>query len=227
MKPADGAPLLAVDLEALQAAESRRLAGELHDGPVQQLTSAVLQAEVALKLLRRDPREAARSLETSRDEVRRVITQLRSLIFDLRLANVSELGLVEALRSYVEEFGRTTGLRQELRVEGQAERLPRPAEEALFLSVREALNNIHKHAQADAVRVALRFQPEHLSVRVEDNGKGFDVERALAAAARDQRFGLLSIRERAERLRGSATITSTADGGTVVEVVVPRTGEVA
>ena len=87
-----------------------------------------METEVAIKVLERDPRLAVISVQKARDEVRRVIAQLRSLIFDLRLANVSELGLVDALRSYAEEFARAKGLVLDFRIDGRAARLP-PATE--------------------------------------------------------------------------------------------------
>jgi signal transduction histidine kinase len=212
-----------MDLEALQAAEARRMAGELHDGPVQQLTGAAMEAEVALKLLDRDPAEAAASMRRSRDEVRRVISQLRSLIFDLRSANVSELGLVDALRDYADEFARRAGLALDFRLSTETERLSAAVEQALFLIAREALINIEQHAQADAVRVALDFSDDAVILRVEDNGRGFVANEAQASGeGNDRHFGLVGIRERAERLNGSATIVSQPQVGTIVEVAIPR-----
>ena len=165
-----------IDLQTLQAAESRRLAGELHDGPVQQLTSAVIESELTLRVLEQDSRGAALSIQNVRDEVRRVISQLRSLIFDLRLANVGDLGLSEALRDYAEDFARTNGLQLDFVVEGEPVQLPESIQQGLFLIAREALLNVNKHARASAVRTAVEFAEDFIAVSVEDNGVGFPVD---------------------------------------------------
>jgi two-component system sensor histidine kinase DegS len=212
-----------VDLEVLQAAEARALAGALHDGPVQQLTAAAMETEVALKLIERDRDEAMAAIQRSGDEVRRVIGQLRTLIFDLRSANVNELGLVDALRDYGDEFARRNGLALDLRLPPQSRRLPDGVEQALFLIAREALINVEKHAGATAVRLAVEFGAAGVSLRVEDNGVGLPPGTGLAGVGRDgqRHYGLLGIRERAERLNGVATIVGEANVGVIVEVVIP------
>jgi signal transduction histidine kinase len=224
-----GAPATveSVDLEVVQAAEARAMAGALHDGPVQQLTAAAMETEVALKLLERDPQEAATAIQRSGDEVRRVISQLRTLIFDLRSANVSELGLVDALRDYSDEFARRNGLALDLRLSPELPRLPAGVEQALFLIAREALINIEKHAGATAVRVAMESRSDGVSLRVEDNGMGLPGGTTLSGPGRDgqRHYGLLGIRERAERLGGVATITGEVNVGVSVEVVIPTSAE--
>ena len=211
------------DLESLRAAESRRLAGELHDGRMQQLTAAAMEAEVALKLMQHEPQRAALSVQRSRDEVRRVIGQLRSLTFDLRLANVSELGLVGALKAYAQEFARRAGVALELHLPAGQERLPEPAAQALFLIAREALSNVQKHARAATVRLGLECSADQITLRIQDDGVGFATGAALAAAARDRHFGLLGMQERVERLRGSVSIVSRPGAGALVEATIPRT----
>ena len=211
-----------INIESVQAAEWRRIAGELHDGPVQQLTGAAMEMEVAIKLQDRDARSAGRSMHKSRDEVRRVIAQLRTLIFDLRLANVSELGFVDALKEYAQEFARTNGLALDLRVDGSDLRLPSAVEQSLFLVAREGLINVEKHARATAIRVVLDVQEDVITLRVEDNGVGFPVEQTIAGAGQERHYGLLGLRERADRLHGNATIVSQPNVGTIVEVSIPR-----
>ncbi|HJN93191.1 MAG TPA: ATP-binding protein [Dehalococcoidia bacterium] len=102
-------------------------------------------------------------------------------------------------------------------------------EQALFLIAREALINIEKHAAATAVRVALDFRPGSVALRVEDNGVGLPPETPLAGTGRDgqRHFGLLGIRERAERLNGAATIVGEANVGAIVEVVIPTAAAVS
>ena len=210
-----------VDMDGIRAAESLHLAGELHDGPIQLLTGAVMEAEFALRMIDDDPALAAQSVQKARDEARRVIGQLRSLVFDLRLANVTELGLVEALRDYAQDFTQTNGLSLDFRVEGELIELQTNMAQGLFLIAREALQNVSSHAQATGVRVAIEFSPQAVTARVEDNGVGFDVQPLLSRATSERHFGLLGIQERAARLNGRAVIVSQPNIGTIVEAEIP------
>jgi two-component system NarL family sensor kinase len=105
--------------------------------------------------------------------------------------------------------------------------LPAGVEQALFLIAREALINIEKHAGATAVRVAMESRSDGVSLRVEDNGMGLPGGTTLSGPGRDgqRHYGLLGIRERAERLGGVATITGEVNVGVSVEVVIPTSAE--
>ena len=210
-----------VDMDEIRAAESLQLAGELHDGPIQLLTAAVMETEFALRMIDDDPARATQSVQKARDEARRVIGQLRSLVFDLRLANVTELGLVDALRDYAEEFTRTNGLTMDFCFEGEPVALQTKLAQGLFLIAREALLNVSRHAQATGVRVAIEFNPAVVITRVEDNGVGFDVQQVMSSAISNHHFGLIGIDERAAWLHGRAVIVSQPNIGTIVEAEIP------
>jgi len=98
--------------------------------------------------------------------------------------------------------------------------LPPAMETALFRTVQEALTNVAKHADADRVAIAVAFRPEALEIRVEDDGRGFDVAEALRGEGAG--LGLLGMRERMSLLEGTLDIASRPGGGTRLTIRVPR-----
>ena len=93
----------------------------------------------------------------------------------------------------------------------------------LFRILQEAFSNARKHAETDCVRVLFELEGGLLCMRIQDNGKGFDPDRAAEAGS--SHFGLRFMRERAEQLGGSLRVDSAPGEGTCVEVVVPVDSE--
>jgi len=110
-------------------------------------------------------------------------------------------------------------------VRGDEGRLPPAVETALFRAVQEALTNVAKHADADRVDIVLKFGPEALEIRVEDDGRGFDVPEALRNEGAG--LGLQGMRERMALLDGTLEIASRPGGGTRLSLRVPRRRETA
>lgn len=104
--------------------------------------------------------------------------------------------------------------------EGQS-RLPAPIETTLFRVIQEALNNVAKHAGAASVQVHLFWDDQRVSLRIADNGSGFDLREAAARAKGGQHLGLWSMRERIERLGGQMSIESQPGTGTVIQATIP------
>ena len=110
-----------------------------------------------------------------------------------------------------------TAIRAQVQVHGTPAPLPPEVENALLRISQEALINTVKHAQARSVQLALTFDATAVHLRVTDDGQGFDPQQATMREG----FGLVSMRERAERIGGRFTLTSQAAHGTTVMVVVP------
>jgi signal transduction histidine kinase len=104
---------------------------------------------------------------------------------------------------------------------GVVRRLPPEFELAAYRIVQEALNNVNQHAQASQAWVHVRFEPEHLSLTVRDDGQGFTVPDLPEALARQGHFGLMGIRERALLYGGQLTLRSAPGEGTEVRVQLP------
>jgi signal transduction histidine kinase len=144
------------------------------------------------------------------------MTEMRSLIFELRPAELETEGLAAALRKHVEVLRRLYDQEIDLRVDGDR-RLPPDVEKGLLRIAQEALGNALRHAGAGHVELSLAARDSRVSIRVVDDGQGFE---PAEAATRSRRLGLTSMRERAEALGGVLTIESAQGKGTTISVEV-------
>jgi len=202
---------------AAQEEERHRIARELHDEAGQALTSMM----VGLRLLEKEveqPETLVARLADLKRTTDGVLEDLHRLAMDLRPASLDHLGLVAALRQYVELYSRQHGLVVQFESVGlDGERLPAEVEIALYRIVQEALTNVVRHARATRTDVLLERRGDRLVAIVEDDGAGFDPE----AAVQNSRLGLFGMRERAEMLDGTLAIESAPGSGTTVFVEIP------
>lgn len=198
--------------------ERNRLARELHDATVQTLFSLSLTVDTIGALVRSDPQAAEAELARARELVQAAMTELRSLVFELRPPALGTDGLVATLRKQLALVERTHGLEAVLAVTGGGG-LGQVTETALFRILQEALNNSIRHAGARRIDVAIGLRPDRVSVAIADDGVGFEPD---TRAIRARRLGLTSMRERAQAMGGTLAITSAPGSGTVVRVEVPR-----
>ncbi len=204
----------------IQAQEDvrQRVAQRLHDGPAQSLANVVLTAEICEKLVQSDPQRAQGELGNLKGLVNTTLQDTRKFIFELRPMTLDDLGLVPTLKRYVADVGAKHQVQVNLVAPQGDQRLPRSVEVPIFRVAQEALANAIQHGRATQVRVTLAQPPEGVVLVVEDNGSGFDVERALARAAAHETVGIASMHERAEMLGGWLRIESARGHGTRVEL---------
>jgi two-component system sensor histidine kinase DegS len=210
-----------------QETEKQRLARRIHDGPAQLLTNVILQAEICQRLLDSDPDRAREELENLKSEVHKTFQRTRTFIADLRPMMLDDLGLVPALRRYVETWSEEKGIQADFTASGGEQRLPLYAEVTIFRVVQEALENAGKHANPSRVQVSLRLDGQTAHVLVEDDGSGFDVQEALAAAGERRTIGLALIQDRAQMLGGTLDIESATGRGTRLLLEIPQAGRTA
>ena len=211
---------LGLSIIKAQEEERRRVAREIHDGPAQLLANVVLRIDICQRLAEQDPGRLRAELSELKELVRMSLQDVRKVIFDLRPMALDDLGLAPALRSYLGDFKEKTKIETELTMLGRERRLTPAFEVALFRLVQEALNNVAKHARANEVKVTVEFAANLISLRVRDNGRGFDTEQ-VRQAGRGSRFGLISMRERAELLQGQFQVESAPGRGTTVSFSIP------
>jgi len=197
--------------------ERNRLARDLHDSVTQTLFSISLTAEAAITAASRDPAAATKDLENLRDLARSAVQEMRSLIFELRPAEIESDGLAATLSKHVDVLRRVTHREIDLRSEGYV-RQPLMVEKEVFRIVQEALNNAVKHSQSGRIEVELTVRDGHLLASVSDEGAGFDT---ADPEVRTRRLGLTSMEERSEEIGGSLRIDSTPGRGTRVTLEVP------
>ncbi len=203
-----------------QEEERKRIAREIHDGPAQAMANVVLRVEFCEKLLDFDPGKVRSELVGLKDMVRNTLKDVRKIIFDLRPMALDDLGLVPALKRYLTDYKDKYQLAANFVFYGKEQRLKPTVEVGLFRVIQEALNNVWKHAKASEVTVKLEISDERATAVIKDDGRGFDLEKALANAGRES-LGLTSMRERMELLNGSLTIKTGTGKGTEVLITVP------
>jgi PAS domain S-box-containing protein len=199
-----------------QEDERRRLSRELHDQIGQSLTAAKINVEAVRAT--KNPALVGRLDETAAI-LDQLLGQVRQISLDLRPPMLDDLGLVPALRSFVDEQGR----RASIAVRFSAERVPKKLDAEIqitcFRIAQEAITNAVRHAKATQLDIVLRCTPgKQLRLLVRDNGIGFDA-RAKQAKAVD--LGLIGIKERAALVGGRAKIVSSPRQGTTVDVSLP------
>jgi two-component system sensor histidine kinase DegS len=211
-------------VEALEA-ERRRLSRSMHDGPAQSMTNFILQTEICQRLFEGDPEQAQAELVGLKSAATDTFQRIRDFIFELRPMMLDDLGLVPTLRRYAEMFKAKNNIPIEVTVVGKDRRLPPHVEVAAFRIVQELLNNIRDHAQATQARVTVEIEDDGVRAVVDDNGAGFNVEEALAAARQQRTVGLSTMQERVEMLGGTLEIDSKPGQGTHVTIAIPITEE--
>lgn len=198
---------------AATSEERQRLARDIHDGVAQEMVAlAYLVDEIA------DTSAEAETLLTAatlRQEISRVVGELRMSIYDLR-HEVAQQHLSGALAEYVREASARTKLRVHLSVSEQGPRLPARTESELLRIAQEAIGNARKHAHADNLWVTFATDGDDVRLELADDGVG-------SAAPRHRHYGLHTMKERAERLGADLTVRERPGGGTVVSLIAGRT----
>jgi signal transduction histidine kinase len=204
--------------EAAAEDERRRFTRELHDETLQGLGALRLALSAARRL--DDPERWRGALSDAIAELDTEIASLRGIIADVRPASLDELGVQAALEALADRT-RIRGVDVQLEVDldyerGRAPTRPDPElETAIYRLVQEAVTNAVKHAGADLVSVSVREAEGVVTVRVRDEGHGFDT------SERPRGFGLVGMRERVESLGGALTIESAPGAGTTVTARLP------
>lgn len=193
--------------------ERQKLARNLHDSVSQAIYGIVLGVRTARTQLARNPEQAPAALDFVMSLTEAATAEMRALIFELRPESLEQEGLVAALSKQVA----AARARHQLRLE--AELCPEPAlsleaKEALYRVAQEALNNIAKHARANKVFLGLHQENGTVQLEIRDDGVGFDSLREYPG-----HLGLVSMRERIERLGGSFWLESATGAGTTVRAV--------
>jgi two-component system nitrate/nitrite sensor histidine kinase NarX len=207
-------------VQSLAILEERdRLGREMHDSLGQSLGLLNLKVKLVEDLVAGGrTQEAQEELTQVRQTIREAYDEVRHAILGLRIPGARE-DLEVALRVQVARFREQAKLPVAYEVRGPTPAVPALAAVQITRVVQEALTNVRKHAEAGTVRVTLGVEEGRLVVRVIDDGRGFDVEAVQATAG--ARFGLETMRERAESIGGTLAITSAPGRGTTVALWVP------
>lgn len=203
-----------------QEEERRRVAREIHDGPAQSMANIVLRAEFCERLLDKDIILARKEIGQLKELVRNSLKDVRKIIYDLRPMALDDLGLIPALKRYIEDFSERFKIMVKFQPSETHSRLPNTIEVTTFRVIQEALQNVQKHSGATEVVINLLITQWQLSLTIGDNGKGFQLKDIFANSNREG-YGILGMKERVELLEGQFDIHSEIGKGTEIKIVIP------
>jgi len=221
----DALQMFSRQLIEAQEEERRRIARELHDQIGQVLTAVKMNLHTVQRVC--NGTEEGAHIKDNIEAVDEALRLVRDLSVDLRPPLLDDLGLVTALRWYVDRYARRTGIVAEVTVDlkDPSERFSRELETACFRIAQEALTNVVRHARATAVLVSLRKDDAILVLSVKDDGVGFDHEALHRRAPRAATLGLLGMQERAHAAGGVVEVHSRISKGTEIRLKLPLRSE--
>jgi len=208
--------------QLLQAQEEERkqISRELHDQIAQTLTGI----NVHLANLKNEAMANTKGLEEKISRTQQLVEKSVSIVHrfarDLRPTVLDDLGLIPALHSFLKDFTKRTGIHIRFTAFAGVERLSGAKRTVLYRVAQSTLANVAEHARASRVRLSIRHLRDAVRMEINDNGKGFEVERVLFAK-RHKRLGLLGMRERVEMVGGSFSVESAPGKGTTIRAQIP------
>jgi signal transduction histidine kinase/ligand-binding sensor domain-containing protein len=203
---------------ALVLAERIRMSRAIHDTLLQGLAALALQIDDLSHNLDAPSATLRARVLRIRKRIEEDVREARQSIWDLRSPRLETRGLLEALRETGERAVADHPVQFDFTVNGTPQPSAPPVQEHILLICQEALNNAVHHGRANRVSVEVDYTADRLRLRVTDDGCGFDPEAVRSSGGH---YGLISMHERAQQLRGRITIASRPGRGTEVETVVP------
>ena len=209
----------------------KKLARDLHDGPIQSVSAIVMRADVAGHLIEQEPQVAAEELSKIEELARRSTKELRHLLFTLRPLALESEGLLPAMQAMADKMRDTYQQNVQIYVDQEVvNHLELGKQNVVFYLTEEAVNNARKHAQATLITVTLKFFPqqnEMALLQIVDNGVGFNVKEVLKDYEKRGSLGMVNLQERADLINGRLNIESVPAKGTRVRVLIPLTEKAA
>jgi signal transduction histidine kinase len=205
----------------IQDKERKRIAQDIHDQVSSVLSAAKLQLSGLEELkgqLTEDQKKIYGSAMTLMDQA---AEELRNISHNLMPATLSRLGLVAALQGLFDKISEYSSLSISFNSFGFEKRIAEPTEINIYPIVLELINNVVKHAQATVATIQLIKYPTYINISVEDNGKGFNVEKAKA---NEKGIGMRNLMSRIEYLNGTVNIDSVEGRGTTIMIDIPVKG---
>jgi signal transduction histidine kinase len=206
-----------------QEEERTRIARELHDEFGQMLTGLAIGLRGA-QISTDEPELLQQQLSQLEEMAVQALDNMRHMVNELRPALLDDMGLSAVLRHHVDNFSKLTGVKTSLKLSHEYNRLPRNLETILFRITQEALTNVARHAQARHAWIELNCRNCTVSLKISDDGLGFDMAEVLDRGIRNG-WGLIGIQERVKSVNGRIEIESEIEKGTRLVVKIPITKE--
>ena len=217
--------ILTQELMKIQEKERKRIACDLHDDVAQNLASLMIACETFFDNCEEVGQDLRQKMKSFSSVLRRSLTFVRDLSYELRPPGLDQLGLIKTLARYCDDFSEKHQIRVDFFPVGMGSIVFDPDTEInIYRLIQEALNNVKKHAEADYVVVKFVASVPDIIIRIQDNGKGFDVNHRMAAAMGERRMGLHSMTQRVNFMNGKIKISSRPGEGTTIIVGIPGEG---
>jgi signal transduction histidine kinase len=216
----EGRQRLFRELVTAQEEERRRISRELHDQMGQHLTALILGLKSIQGALQSDTQlRLLRDLQNLTDDIGQ---QVHRIAFELRPTALDDLGLSSMLLNYMDEWSARFGIGVDFHSGGlDQKRLPTEIETTIYRIIQEALTNVVKHAEASHLSLILVRGEDHLLAIIEDNGKGFDVDKLTGSISGPHHLGLLGMKERVALAGGTFELESSVGRGVTLFIRIP------
>lgn len=201
-----------------QEIERQRIARELHDSTVQNLTTLIHKTELCSKLIFKDPIQVQLEMHMMSEMLRNSIDGMRDIIYDLRPMALDDLGLESALERFITQSMMHSDIKMKINISGEEKKLLPVVNMTLFRIITEACNNAMKHAQPKNIWIFINYKRDSFFSQIKDDGCGFNINNE---SFKTKNFGLSIMKERAYLMKGNLKIQSEIGKGTIVEVEVP------
>jgi len=201
----------------------KKLARDLHDGPVQLVSAVAMRANMLRVMVDRKPEILPVELAKIEDLARQATKEIRHTLFLLRPLALETQGLPAALKQMAEKMQETYGQSVLIETAANVETLLNTNQQSvIFYIVEEAVNNARKHAESEHIWVRIQPRQELVLVEIQDKGKGFDLGSVERGYEKRGSLGMVNMRERAELIEATVDIDSAEGKGTRISLLVPK-----
>lgn len=208
-------------LLSAQEDERKKISRELHDVIAQTLTGINMRLASLKSQTTANTQDLHKKIAVTQRLVEKSVDLVHRFARDLRPAVLDDLGLIPALQSYLKDFMEQTGVRVKFSAFAGVEKLDGAVRTVLYRVAQEALTNVARHARASHARVSITEKKDDVCMDIHDDGRGFQVERAVGVKS-SKRLGLLGMRERVEMVGGTFCVESAPGRSTTIRVELPR-----
>jgi ligand-binding sensor domain-containing protein/two-component sensor histidine kinase len=194
-------------------AERNRIAREIHDTLAQGFVAVSVQLQIVGRMLSQSTDAARQHLDQAQELVRTGLEDARRAIWELRSQSTENHDLASQLLQTAERVAASSEIKTQVQVHGINRQLPASIENELLRIAQEAVINVVRHAAATHIEILLNYTPRSVRMTITDDGHGF-----AAGSSADGHFGITGMKERAQQIGGSLTVTSSIGEGTQVQV---------
>lgn len=213
---------MGLNILEIQEQDRQRIARDLHDSTVQNLTSLIHKCELCARLIDTDPIRTRLELLTMSNTLKSVINEIREIIFNLKPMSIDDLGLIVTIERFANQLMMQHEVKIKITHNEEKDKIVPVINLSLFRMIQEACNNAIKHGDAKNIEIGIQYNDNYIDISIKDDGKGFDTNCMKEHVPPDYTgCGLTMMKERVYLLSGTMKINSTINKGTVINISVP------